>query len=65
MKRNYINGYLPKIAYHMVRNNQNSVQYFFECQVESYGPITPENMTFITQEMNRLQSQLKDFGQLA
>ena len=58
MKRNYANGYLPKIAYHMVCNNQESAQYFFERQVETYGPITPEDMTFITEEVRRLEGKL-------
>ena len=58
MKRNYANGYLPKIAYHVARNNQESVKYFFERQVEAYGPITHEDMTFITQEVRKLEGQL-------
>jgi len=49
------NGYLPKIAYHLASNHQESVDYFFERQVATYGPITSENMSFIMQEMNRIQ----------
>ena len=49
------NGYLPKIAYHLASNNQESADYFFERQVATYGPITSENMSFITQEMNKIQ----------
>ena len=57
-KRNYANGYLPKIAYHMVHNNLEKVQYFFERQVVAYGPITPADMTFITEVVRKLSGQL-------
>ena len=49
------NGYLPKIAYHMASNNPEKVSYFFNRQAQAYGPITPENMEFITKEVNKIQ----------
>ena len=49
----YKNGFLPKIAYHMAANNPEKVSYFFERQAQVYGPITPEDMAFVTKEMNK------------
>jgi hypothetical protein len=51
----YPNGYLPKIAYHMAADNPEKVSYFFNRQAEAYGPITPENMEFITKEVNKIK----------
>lgn len=65
-KNPYKNGFLPKIAYHMVSNNPEKVSYFFNRQVQVYGPITPENMAFITKEMNNIQRiwdmEMKEFN---
>jgi len=49
------NGYLPKIAYHIASDNQESIAHFFECQVKTYGPITAEDMSFIANESARIQ----------
>ena len=65
-KNPYNNGFLPKIAYHMASNNPEKVSYFFNRQVQVYGPITPENMAFITKEMNKMQRiwdmEMKEFN---
>jgi hypothetical protein len=62
----YQNGYLPKIAYHMADNNHEAVAHFFERQVAAYGPITAEDMQFITRESARLQrmwaNEMKEFN---
>jgi hypothetical protein len=50
----YQNGYLPKIAYHMANENQAKVNYFFNRQVEAYGPITAGDMTFIIQKRDSI-----------
>jgi len=49
------NGYLPKIAYHMASDNHEAVAHFFNRQAIAYGPITPENMEFITKEVNKIK----------
>ena len=54
-RKNYQNGYLNKIAYHIAANNAEKVSYFMNRQVEVYGPITPENMAFVTKESNKIQ----------
>ena len=54
-KNSYKNGYLPKIAYHIAANNAEKVSYFMNRQVEVYGPITPEDMAFVTKESNKIQ----------
>ena len=54
-KNPYKHGYLLKIAYHMAANNPEKVAYFFNRQVQVYGPITPENMAFIAKETNKTQ----------
>ena len=53
------NGYLPKIAYHMASNNAEAVSHFFERQAATYGPITPEDMVFITNESAKIQRMWK------
>lgn len=47
MNRKHPNGYLPKIAYHMAQGNHAKVQYFADRQIETYGPLTSENMALI------------------
>lgn len=58
-KNPYKNGFLPKIAYHMASNNPEKVSYFFNRQAQVYGPITPENMEFITKEVSKIQRILE------
>jgi len=36
----YPQGYLGKIAYHMVKGNFDKVQYFAKRQVQTYGDIS-------------------------
>lgn len=54
-KNPYINGFLPKIAYHMAANNPDKVYYFFNRQAQVYGPITSEDMSFIKKESEKIQ----------
>ena len=54
-RKNYANGYLPKIAYHLAANNAEKVTYFMNRQVELYGPINAEDMAFVTKEANKIQ----------
>jgi len=65
-KNSYKNGFLPKIAYHIASNNPEKVSYFFNRQAEVYGPITGENMEFITKEVNNIQRiwdmEMKEFN---
>ena len=53
-KNFYKYGYLPKIAYHLAANNAEKVSYFMNRQAEVYGPITPEDMAFVTKESNNI-----------
>ena len=39
--------YLGKIAYHLACGNIEKVDYFFECQVKAFGPITADEMRII------------------
>lgn len=34
------NGYLPKIVYHITKGNWDKFEYFYNRQVEIYGPLT-------------------------
>lgn len=54
LKNPYEHGFLPKIAYHIASNNPEKVSYFFNRQAEVHGPITSENMEFITKEVNKI-----------
>jgi len=51
----YPQGYLGKIAYHMVRGNFDKVQYFAQRQVQTYGDISEEDDRII----NRLVIDLR------
>jgi hypothetical protein len=42
-------GYLNKIAYHLACGNDEKVEYFFNRQVQVYGPITSFQMKHITE----------------
>lgn len=48
-------GYLPKIAYHLAAGNEEKVNYFTQRQIEVYGPLTPENLSFISNEVNSIK----------
>jgi len=43
----YPNGYLNKIAYHLLNGNHEKAMYFMHRQTEVYGPITKEQVDFI------------------
>jgi len=36
----YPNGYLPKIVHHITKGNWDKVQFFYDRQLEHYGPLT-------------------------
>ena len=38
--KKYQDGYLPKIVYHITKGNWGKCEYFFNRQVETYGPLT-------------------------
>ena len=38
------NGYLPKIVYHITKGNWDKCKYFFNRQVERYGPLTEADL---------------------
>jgi len=42
-RRNYADGYLPKIAYHLFKLNEEKVQYFTKRQVDTYGELTKKD----------------------
>jgi hypothetical protein len=50
----------------MADNNHEAVAHFFERQVAAYGPITAEDMQFITRESARLHrmwaNEMKEFN---
>ena len=50
-KRNYENGYLNKISYHMAGGNHGAVEHFTERQIARYGHLTAENMAWLTREV--------------
>ncbi len=41
----YAQGYLPKIAYHMFKGNDEKINYFVKRQEATYGPITPTQIS--------------------
>ena len=55
MKKNYENGYLPKIAYHTAYNNIEKVEYFKGKQIEKSGPITTEQLMFVVNEVLKIK----------
>jgi len=56
--KKYNNGYLPKIAYHMViTKDQAKVNYFAKRQLETYGENTAEDEDFIRGEIIRLATE--------
>lgn len=50
----YTEGYLPKIAYHMFKNNFDKMLYFYDCQVEKYGDMTNEQKERVIELHNEL-----------
>ena len=53
----YENGYLPKIAYHMFKGNQDRVDYFVHRQLTTYGPIEDRQRWWVIEEVHRLREQ--------
>ena len=50
----YTEGYLPKIAYHMFKNNYDKMFYFYDHQVEKYGEMTNAQKERVTELHNEL-----------
>jgi len=50
----YTEGYLPKIAYHLFKNNFDKMLYFRDRQIEKYGEITNAQKERITELHNEL-----------
>lgn len=61
-KRDYPNGYLPKIAYHSYNGNIEKLEYFTRRQIEKYGPLTPEQLEWMLAELHRLSREVDDNG---
>ena len=64
-RKNYQHGYLLKISYHMADANHEAVAHFTDRQIAAYGPITAEDMEFITREVSKTQRawahEIKEF----
>ena len=43
-RKKYVDGYLPKIAYHLFKLNEDKVKYFTKRQVDTYGELTENDM---------------------
>ncbi len=43
-RRNYVDGYLPKIAYHLSESNLEQVEHFTKRHETTYGKLTSEDM---------------------
>ena len=43
-RRNYADGYLPKIAYHIYKKNPDNVTYFTQRQEETYGKLSEDDL---------------------
>ena len=50
----YTEGYLPKIAYHMFKNNFDKMLYFYDRQIEKYGEMTDNQKERVTELHNEL-----------
>ena len=50
----YPEGYLPKIAYHIFKGNDEKVNYFIERQEAQYGEMGVEEMTMIGDKIKAL-----------
>jgi len=51
----YENGYLPKIAYHLFKGNEDRVDYFVHRQMSVYGEIEHRQAWWVQQEVDRLR----------
>jgi len=56
-RRNYENGYLNKIAYHLAAENHANVDYFTERQIARYGDLSCDDMVFISKEVASIKRQ--------
>ena len=50
----YPEGYLPKIAYHIFKGNDEKANYFIERQETQYGEMGVEEMTKVGQKIKDL-----------
>ena len=50
----YPEGYLPKIAYHIFKGNDEKVNYFIERQEAQYGEMSVEQMAMIGEKIKDL-----------
>jgi len=50
----YPEGYLPKIAYHIFKGNDEKVNYFVERQEAQYGEMSGEEMAMIGDKIKSL-----------
>lgn len=53
-RREYKNGYLPKIAFHIFQKDEEKTRYFMQRQVDTYGELTPKQTDYIKEEVMRL-----------
>lgn len=51
----YPQGYLPKIAYHIACRNYDKVEYFHKRQQETYGPIQPQELVEIMNQVRKIE----------
>ena len=62
-KRNYYpQGYLGKIAYHAIKGNTDKVMYFTNRHVDTYGPMTTEDLKITKRLMKDLSKEYKLIG---
>ena len=58
--------YLGKIAYHLACGNIEKVNYFFECQVKAFGPITADEIRIIIKRRDDIvrewENEMKEFN---
>jgi hypothetical protein len=52
----YAQGYLPKIAYHMFKGNDEKINYFVKRQEDTYGPITPTQISEVEDMVDGLHA---------
>jgi len=58
-EKRYPNGYLGKIAYHALQGNVDKVVYFTNRHVETYGPMTTEDLKITKRLMKDLSKEYK------
>ena len=51
----YPQGYLPKIAYHIACRNYDKVEDFHIRQQEAYGPIQPQELVEIMNQVRKIE----------